>query len=180
MKFIQFAQIVGKLKSIKRTGWVNFNIPTPESVAEHSFRLAMLAMILAPKLKLDQLKTIKMSLIHDLGEAEIGDIVTMHGGKVLDNLPEKLLIERLALVQILALVENEEYIKLFDEYEANCTPEAKLVKELDKLEMAIQAYEYERKHNINLELFFETTRSKVASKEIKDILNEVEKLRAKD
>ncbi len=63
---IKFAKIVGKLKRLKRTGWVKNNIIDPESVAEHSFRLAVLTMVLAPKVGVDQLKTTKMALIHDL------------------------------------------------------------------------------------------------------------------
>jgi len=57
------------------------------------------------------------------------------------------------------------------------TKEAKLVKELDKLEMAMQAYEYEKQHKINLQIFFENSHVLISSKEIKEILEEIEKLR---
>ena len=76
MDIIGFNEFVGILKTIERTGWVREKIPHPESVAEHSFRSGMLAMILAKERGVDQLKSMKMALIHDVGESLIGDIVT--------------------------------------------------------------------------------------------------------
>ena len=177
MKLIEFFKVIGKLKNIKRTGWVNHNIPNPESVAEHSFRTSIMAMILAPKVEADVNKSVKMSLIHDIGEAETGDIIIMHGKKKLGNYLSKSEKEREAVKMIFSLVEGDEYLGLFDEFEKNESKEAKLVKEIDKLEMAMQAYEYEVMHKINLEEFFENSRTLITSKEIKEILDDIEKLR---
>lgn len=131
------------------------NIPFPESVAEHSFRVAVLAMFLTPTLGADVNKSVKMALLHDIGEAETGDIITVRGKKILNNLPAKQEKERNALKTILSLINEKEYLKLFDEFEENKTKEAQLVKQLCRLVMAIQAYEYEKEHNINLQEFFE-------------------------
>jgi putative hydrolases of HD superfamily len=177
MNILKFSLIAGKLKSLRRTGWIQSGIKDPESVADHSYRLALLAMVLAPSLKLDQLKVIKMSLIHDLGEAEIGDIVTRSGRKILDNLPDKIRRERIAIKKILSLVDKGEYLSLFDEYEEDKTKEAKFVKQLDKLEMAIQAYEYEKKQKVDLGMFFIHTNEVVKDPELRKILKQVEKLR---
>lgn len=177
MKVLDFAFVLGKLKKIKRTGWIRNHIPNPESVAEHSFRMSVLAMILAPKIGADINKSVKMALIHDIGEAEIGDIVTRRGIKDLPNLKEKIKIERESLLKILSLAESAEYVKLFDEFEENKTIEAKFVKQLDKLEMAIQAIEYEKEHKINLQEFFDHTESLTTDKDLKEILNHILKLR---
>jgi 5'-deoxynucleotidase YfbR-like HD superfamily hydrolase len=141
MKILDFAFLVGKLKNLKRSGWLRMHIPHPESVAEHSFRLALLAMILATKVGADSNKAVKMALIHDLGEAIIGDIVAIRGKTLLSNLSEKRKKERKAIESILSLVDAQEYVALYNEFENNKTKEAKLVKQLDKLEMGIQAFE---------------------------------------
>jgi putative hydrolase of HD superfamily len=178
MKILELALISGKLKRLKRTGWLRHKIDNPESVAEHSYRVALLVMFLAPKIGADVHKAIRMALLHDLGEAEIGDIVTVEGSKRLANLTEKLEKERAAMVKILSLSEStEECLALFDEYEENKTKEAQLVKQVDRLEMAIQAHEYEQEYKINLDEFFETTHSEVTDEYLTSILEDIEKLR---
>ena len=124
MKILDFALILGKLKRLKRTGWVRSNVPSPESVAEHSFRLAVLAMFLAPKFKADVNKCVKMALVHDIGEAETGDIVTKRGKNILTTFKDKILKERKALSKILSVIDREDFIKLFDEYEEGKTKES--------------------------------------------------------
>lgn len=180
MKILDFAFVLGKLKKTKRTGWVRENVQNPESIAEHSFRMAVLTMILAPKVGADSTRTIKMALVHDIGEAEIGDIVTTRGVKVQSNLKDKIQNERQALKQIINLIEGTEYLELFDEFEANQTREAKLVKQIDKLEMAIQALEYEQEYDINLQEFFDDANSKILNESIKEIMREILELRKKN
>lgn len=179
MKILDFAFVLGSLKKTKRTGWVREKVPNPESIAEHSFRMAVLAMILAPKVEANTTKAIKMALVHDIGEAEIGDIVTTRGIQVQPNLQDKIENERKALVQILNLVEGEEYVEIFDEFEKNQTIEARLVKQIDKLEMAIQALEYENEHKLNLQEFFDDANSKIHDENVRKIMNEILELRDK-
>jgi len=64
----------GKLKGIKRKGWVRIGIKDAESVACHVYRVAFISMILGDMLSLDCEKLIKMALLHDLAEAIVGDI----------------------------------------------------------------------------------------------------------
>jgi putative hydrolase of HD superfamily len=59
---------VGKLKSIKRTGWGRGKFQDPESVAEHSFRVAFLALLLGDELGLDKNKLFEMAFLHDVEE----------------------------------------------------------------------------------------------------------------
>lgn len=112
-RLIEFLKIVGKLKSLKRAGWVKSRIRSPETVAEHSFRTAVMAMILAPQLGIDQLKSMKMAIIHDIGEANIGDIITMIGRKIVFDPKLKLAVERKAIENIFSLIDGKEYIKLY-------------------------------------------------------------------
>lgn len=176
-KLLQFTNIVGKLKRLKRAGWVKYKVKNPETVAEHSFRLAILTMILAPKFKVDQLKAVKMALIHDIGETEIGDIITFDGTKETANLKDKIEAEKVALKNIFSIIQGNEYIALFNEFEEKKTKEAKLVKQLDKLEMAIQALEYESEQKLNLESFFTNSKMSIEDVYLKRILDELYKLR---
>ncbi len=142
---LKFLNTVGILKRLKRAGWVKFNVNTPESVADHSYRGAMTTMVLAKQLGLDELKAIKMALIHDLGEALVGDIITEVGGKEVSSKALKSKKEKKAIDKIFSLLENgDEFIELWDELERKNTKEACLVKEIDKLEMVVQAKEYEK------------------------------------
>lgn len=177
MELFNFALKIGKLKKLRRTGWVRYGIPDSESVAEHIFRLSTLTMFLAGKVGVDPDKSLKMAIIHDLGEATIGDIVTRRGKNILPIKKRKLKKERIALEVILSLVDAQEYTVLFDEYEEQQTIEAQFVYQLDKLEMAIQAYEYEKVHNIDLEEFFESAHSVVRDKYLLGILKDIENLR---
>jgi putative hydrolases of HD superfamily len=177
VKVLDFALILGKLKKIKRTGWIKFKIPNPESVAEHSFRLAVMAMFLAPKVGANTEKSVKMALIHDLGEAEIGDVVTTRGARVIVDIAKKIENERKGLFKILNLIEEQETLSLFDELIENKTKEAKLVSQLDELEVALQAYEYEKEHEVDLSEFFENNRNIITNKYLKAILSDLEKLK---
>lgn len=179
MKTLDFALVLGNLKKQKRTGWVRESVPNPESVAEHSFRMAVLVMILAPKVGADSAKAMKMALIHDIGEAETGDIVTTRGTQIQSNLQSKIENERRALVQIFNLIDSDEYIHLFDEFEENKTREAMLVKQIDKLEMAIQALEYEQEHAVDLQEFFDDASSKIQDENIKEIMVQILEIRKK-
>lgn len=177
MKFLDFALISGKLKRLPRTGWILSNVNEPESVAEHSFRTALLAMIFAPKVGADPLKAMQIALIHDVAETEIGDIVVERGDTILVHPDEKHEKEWQAMAKISEGIEYPELLELFDEYEQQQTVEAKLVKQLDRLEMAIQAYEYEKEQKLDLEEFFFSVRRDVEDPALRVILDQIEKLR---
>ena len=180
MKILEFAKTVGKLKRTKRIGWKLFNIPQSESVAEHSFRVAILAMVLAPKFKLNQEKVTKMALIHDVGEAIVGDIIKYRGDKPHPSIQEIRQKEKEAIEKIFSIIDGQEYIKLYQEYEAMKTREAKFVKQIDRLEFMIQALEYEKKHKIKFPKEFSDWSSMVMSEpKLKKILQKIENLRKK-
>ena len=131
-----------KLKHLPRTGWLRHGIDNPESVASHSWQMAMLALKLAETVKnYDMNKVIKLCLCHDIGESVIGDI-TPHDSHYLS----KNEIEQQAVYQIADESHLPELKLLFAEYEANQTPEAKLANDLDKLDMFAQALDYEKKY----------------------------------
>lgn len=180
MEIVEFSKITGKLKGLERTGWTRAGVPKPESVAEHTFSTTLLTMLFAKRMKLNQLKAMKMALIHDVGEAIIGDMVTDRFGHIDRKLLRKKRVMELgAIKQIFDLVEGDEFVALFDELEKGKTPEARLVKQLDKLEMALQAHQYERKYHVDLEEFYHGAFPRIKDKELRRILTELYSTRPK-
>jgi putative hydrolase of HD superfamily len=149
MKLIDFFIEVSKLKKIKRQGWIDSNISEPESVADHAFRTAILSMFMPNNLDKDRM--IKIALVHDLGEVDKGDITPYDG----ISKEQKHIYEKDCIVKLSASLPSntaEELLSLWNEYEDQKTEEAKLVKQLDILEMAMQAYEYELEQGNNIDI----------------------------
>jgi len=70
----EFLQIVGRLKAVRRSGWISqVGIDEPESVADHSFRCAIIAMCIGSLTDVDIGKLVPMLLLHDIQEAVTGD-----------------------------------------------------------------------------------------------------------
>lgn len=155
--YLDFFKTVGKSKRLLRTGWVREKVKDPESVAEHSFRVSVLAMVLSDRFgyHLDKEKLIKMAILHDLGEVITGDIVTERYDLIdVVKRDEKEKEEKDGIKEIFSKIGGAaEYLKIFDEMIARVTPEAKVFWQFDKLEMALQAHEYEEEQGKNLEEF---------------------------
>lgn len=134
-KQIMFIKEVEGLKSVLREAWGSSG--RRESTAEHSWRLTLLAGLLAPSFEVDLSKTLMMCLVHDLGELYIGDISAASN----PDEGEKHEAEERDVKKVLSLLpesQAEELFKLWGEYNENRTAEAKLVKALDKAETIIQ------------------------------------------
>ena len=142
LNLVSFFRIVCNLKAIKRSGWIHkSNITSPESVADHSYSMCMMSMILAEIMNLDSGHIMKMVIIHDLAESMVGDHMP-------DNISseEKQLLEDKAMKKIISKLPNslrKNYLRIWNEYINNITVNAKFVHNMDKLEMALQAKEYE-------------------------------------
>ena len=132
---IEFLKVMERLKDAPRHCWTTGG--RRESVAEHSWRVALMAMLVAdefPELDID--RVIRMCLVHDIGEAITGDIPTFVKTDA-DRVVEGREVD--ALIGALPEPWPEWLGALFDEMEALNTPEAKLYKALDRME-AIQSH----------------------------------------
>lgn len=172
---IEFVKLIGKSKKIKRAGWVREGIQNPESVAEHCFRLIVLAMVLAPELKVDKDKLIKMAIIHDLGEVKTGDLVVERGKSAnLEARKKKEELEKAFIKEDLGSFEiSHEYQDLFDEMIKRESYDAKIFWQLDKLEMAIQALEYEEDQGKDLSEFFDNAEKIIDHPFLKKIMEQI-------
>lgn len=182
MDYLKFFNAITAVKQISRTGWVREGIRNPESVADHSFGITMLAMIFADKFDkpLDKEKLMKMALIHDIGELAFGDTVIDRGAKLADQkqIDEKNQQEKRKIREVFALIGDEkEYEQLFTEIIETKTQEAKIIKQLDKLEMVMQACTYEKQQERNLEEWFVNAGFYIKEPLLKKIFHEIVKKR---
>jgi len=161
---LNFLIEVGKLKTMPRMGWVLRKINNPETIAAHTFRMTLMAWILCYQKKINVNKALKMSLIHDLCEVYAGDTTPF------DNIPsgkrkreffnewprlskkekEKFFLnkykkENKALKKITSSLPKKlkkEIMGLWNEYENGSTQEGRFVRQLDRVENLLQAFEY--------------------------------------
>ena len=133
---LEFLRSVERLKTTWRSAWTSAG--ERESVAQHSWRLCLMAVVLADAWpEVDAGRLLELCVVHDLGEALRGDVPAVEQ----DSGDDKAARERedlLRLVEPLPEATAEEIVALWEEYEAAATPEARLAKGLDKLETILQ------------------------------------------
>ena len=156
-------QAAATLKRLPRTGWLMAGVAQPESVADHSWGTALLAMTLAAKINrdpaaqgldapLDCGRVAQIAVVHDLAESMVTDLpkrATQLLGKAVKHQAEAD-----AMAQLTQDVPDAEIFDLWREYSDCSTPEGRLVNDADKLEMVHQALMYERAGNQNLGEFW--------------------------
>ncbi|XP_021756844.1 HD domain-containing protein 2-like [Chenopodium quinoa] len=157
---IDFLTLCHRLKTTKRAGWVKREVQNPESISDHMYRMGLMALISADIPGVNRDKCVKMAIVHDMAEAIVGDITPCDG----ISKTEKSRREREALDHMCNLLGGgsraKEIHDLWMEYEESSSLEAKIVKDFDKVEMILQALEYEKEQGKDLEEFFESTAGK--------------------
>jgi putative hydrolases of HD superfamily len=180
---IEFARLIGRLKTTPRTGWVRRGVPRYESVADHSWRVAALSFLLLrgdnddenDMNKIDVSKCIQLAVVHDMAECIIGDIAPDDNVSAEDKRNrEDIAVQKLASLLDSALegttttttgtgkseisqVNTSFFTELFNEYECRQSNESRAVKDLDLLDMILQADEYEERFDMDLSDFFQST-----------------------
>jgi putative hydrolase of HD superfamily len=142
------------LKLLPRIGWLQRGLRDTESIAEHSFSVAALALLVGNMYpQLDQGKLLSIALIHDISEALVGDLPA--SARRLFGAEAKHAAERLALEELVGdLQQASDYVSLWVEYAQGSSPEARLVKALDRLELLAQALAYEQAGSRSLDEFW--------------------------
>ena len=160
-----------RLKALYRQGWLQRQVPKEktESVADHSFGIAMLALLLCPP-ELEKLKVLEIALLHETGECIIGDLTPW------DNFTEeeKSRMELEAVEEILTqLPDGKRLIGHWKEFEYETSEEGKFVRQLDKLEMGLQAEVYTKLGCEDAKALIESAHEKVTNKELRSLLAEI-------
>lgn len=175
---------VGKLKQTGRRGWNLRGIEMPETVADHSFRTALMALHYGKKLGLDAGKLVALALIHDLNEAETGEQSTSDKFKRISE-SEKMRKGADAMKRTLSDLPpaaQKEYVSLWKEENSRGSREGSFARDLNKVELAIQALEYELAGHPRerLEDMWEHARSSIKDSRIKALLREAERMRPRE
>jgi putative hydrolases of HD superfamily len=225
---VEFARLIGRLKTTPRTGWVRRGVPRYESVADHSWRVAALSFLLLnsndnnndhsslilekkgidkdienitctdqnnqDNTIIDVTKCIQLAIIHDIAECIVGDIAPDDNVTAADkSCREDLAMKQLTSILQTALLSETKnnntvscqqqqhqhdstrlFTDLFHEYESRQTKESLAVKDLDLLDMILQADEYEERFNIDLSDFFQgTPTSRFHTPRLRQIAQEV-------
>lgn len=128
------------LKEIKRQGWIDqvIKFRKIENIADHVFGVAFLSVLMSNFKSLDEEKTIKMAILHDLAESIVGDITPRNGISDI----EKFNKEKNAMLHLNKL-SRMEILAPWLEFEKGNGEEARFVRQLDKLEMLLQAVIYQ-------------------------------------
>lgn len=131
------------LKQIDRTGWLNSGIAHPESVADHSWGTALLCLVFSDYYQVNRQKVLELAIVHDCTEVITGDIPAVATSpEQAQALREKSAREGAAIAQLFGR-SRLPYIKsLWEEYEQSKTKEALVVRDLNLIDMALQALLY--------------------------------------
>ena len=145
---VGFGYEAGQLKKLPRAGWLLAGITAPESVAGHSFRVAVLAYIIAVQEGANPERAAALGLFHDFPETRTGDVPSVGRPYVRTTDPNTVIADQTAALpaplaaHITALIAEHESAKTPD-----ATPESRCSRDADKLELLLQAREYQSQGN---------------------------------
>jgi putative hydrolase of HD superfamily len=156
---IDFLLKIGRLKRYPRTGWIvsGINLAEIETVGAHSFRTALIALILSMMEKdelnyeIDIRRVLEIALLHDFSEAVLQDIdrrIIPYFGKEFKQLKKQ--AEERAVEEIITSIGDHVEVKrlfseVFEDYMLKKSKESKIVQVADRLEVLVQAFEYEQR-----------------------------------
>lgn len=171
---LDFFHTSANLKKIPRQGWIDkLSIDKPESVADHTFSMAMMGMIFSDLENYNTEKFLKMILLHDLAESVTGDMTLEQISK-----EEKTVLENNTMKKILNDLPaslQKQYGILWEEYQSNNSKEAKVVHQIDRLEMALQAkiYSNEGHSTEKLDSFFNSARNEITDPKLSELFRKI-------
>jgi putative hydrolase of HD superfamily len=145
---VSFGYEAGQLKKLPRAGWLLTGITSPESVADHSFRVAVLAYVIAVQEGANPDRAAALGLFHDFPETRTGDVPSVGRPYVRTADPNKVIADQAAALpaalaaHITALIAEHESAKTPD-----ATLESRCSRDADKLECLMQAREYQAQGN---------------------------------
>jgi len=171
---LDFFKTAANLKKISRQGWIDkLSLENPESVADHSYSMAVIGMVISDLQNYNSEKILKMILLHDLAESKIGDYTPKQLSKEKKNKLENNAFHE--IIKNLPDLIKSQYLQIWQEYQENNSLEAKIVHQIDKLEMALQAKIYEKDGHSQeiLESFLESAKTDITDPKLKELFTEI-------
>ena len=174
MVILDFFKNALNLKNISRQGWIDkLSMEHPESVADHSYSMAIMGMVISDLENYDSEKMLKMILLHDLAESKIGDYTPHQISK-----ENKITIENNAYDEIIDTLPDAiklQYGTIWEEYQNQESPESIIVHQIDKLEMVLQAKMYQKggAPKEAVESFFKSAESEITHPKLKELFDQI-------
>ena len=171
---LDFFKTASNLKNVSRQGWIDkLSLKHPESVSDHTYSMAIMGMIISDLESYDSEKFLKMILLHDLAESKIGDYTPDE-----IDVDDKERIENNAFFEItekLPSALKSQYDEIWKEYQNHTTPESKIVHQIDKLEMALQAKTYQKEGASKEKTapFLESARTSITHPKLKELFDQI-------
>ena len=148
MDFLYLLQQDEALCALPRTGWVRSGVTHPETVASHALGVAFLVRTFLPE-GLDKAKCLDMAIIHDQAETLTGDITPFDGV----DAGAKEGMESRAMRTIAQRLGTPDLMDVFTEYQTQKTPEARFVRDMDRIHAVFKALQYDRTNRSAQEVF---------------------------
>jgi len=171
---LDFFKTAANLKKISRQGWIDkLSLDNPESVADHTYSMAVIGMVISDLENYNSEKIIKMILLHDLAESKIGDFTPEQLNKEKKNELENNVFNK--IIKNLPNLIKSQYLQIWKEYQENTSLESKLVHQIDKLEMVLQAkiYKDDGHSQKKLESFFESAKIDITDPKLKELFTKI-------
>jgi putative hydrolases of HD superfamily len=164
-----FLYEIGLLKRYKRTGWSLAGVPSPESVADHSFRASVIASVIAAMEGADPQRAAFLALWHDSQETRTTDIPHLTKNYVSAARNEVVTQDQVGSLPptVAGMISAA-----VAEYEADETLEARCARDADKLDCLLQAREYQEQGHANVQPWIDTSVAALATPSAKQIAHE--------
>jgi 5'-deoxynucleotidase YfbR-like HD superfamily hydrolase len=164
-----FLYEIGLLKRYKRTGWSQVGVPLPESVADHSFRVSVVASVVATMEGADAQRAAFLALWHDSQETRTTDLPHLTKNYVSAAANEQVTRDQVAPLppSVAGMISVA-----VAEYEAAETPEARCARDADKLECLLQAREYQDQGHANIQPWIDSSLAALTTASAKRLAHE--------
>ena len=164
-----FLYEIGLLKRYKRTGWSQVGVALPESVADHSFRVSVIASVLAAMEGADPQRAAFLALWHDSQETRTTDLPHLTKNYVSAAANEQVTRDQVGPLPppVAGMISAA-----VAEYEAAETPEARCARDADKLECLLQAREYQEQGHANVQPWIDSSLAALTTTSAKQLAHE--------
>ena len=172
---LEFFKTAANLKKISRQGWIDkLSMKNPESVADHSYSMAIMGMVISDLKHYNSEKILKMILLHDLAESKIGDYTPGQISKIEKHELENNAFED--IVKNLPETIRSNYVEIWNEYQKENSTESKIVHQIDGLEMVLQAKMYQKEGSLEdeeIKPFLESARGRMTDTVLKELFTKI-------
>ena len=173
-KSVNFLFEAATLKRLQRTGWQILGGANKESIAEHSYMVCVISIVLAQNLKVNLEKILLMSIFHDLSETRIGDIYKLADLYVKTD-------EKKARRDVFSnLNDDKKTLSILDEYDKKLSLESKLVHDADTLALILELKQMIENGNLNAQEWLQANINCLKLKKSKELVREIETTNSQD